>query len=403
MTKIPTWIRGRAAALVCGLVAVIAVVANQWASRWPELRLSHLLHVADTDPIAELIRRIDPGFHFVSSVEHYDGVYYYAIAVDPFATGEAHNLIDMAAYRYGSPLWGWLAGLFSGGHAPLLPLVFWLMTLAAVFAAAYLLSRVVSWSGGSPWWGLAVAATPGMLYSSFTVLTEPMQVALICAVLLWWRRGERGSAWVLALLMVATCLLKQQLVLVAAALVVHGVIQLAMGNKVRITRFLALLAGPAAYVSWLLFSRTQFTAEQLDYDAGSIGWPFVGWLETFKMASYIRGMDPYAMQIGTTAPSGMIATGVLLLIGTAVGLRRLDALGVLVGLMTGMVFCLGWLTLMHPHELYRIPAVAVVLALASIGVGGRRASPAWQALRNRFRNDATAEGEYRPKYLKPTR
>lgn len=364
-----TWLAQRWQALVCGLITVAAVVLNQWASRWPELRLSHLLHVADTDPLAGLIRTIDPDFRFVSGVEHYDGVYYYAIAVDPFATGEAHQLIDMAAYRYGSPLWGWLAGLFSGGHAPLLPVVFWLMTLASVFAAAYLLSRLVSWNGGSPWWGLAVAASPGMLYSSFTVLTEPLQVVLICATLLWWRRGERGSPWVLALLVVATCLLKQQLVLVALALLLDSVVKMLRGRPFRWGRTVAVLAGPAAYVGWITIVRQQFTGEQLIYDAGSIGWPFVGWLETFQMASYIRGADPYAMQIGTTAASGMIATGVILLIGTVAGLRRLDALGLLVTLQTGLVFCLGWLTLLHPHELYRIPAVPVVMALASIGIG----------------------------------
>lgn len=364
---------GRLVAVLCGLVAVVAALVNQWASRWPQLRLSQLLHVADTDPLADLIRRIDPDFQFVTGVEHYDGVYYYAIALDPFATGQAHDLIDLAAYRYGSPLWGWLAGLFSGGHAPLLPVAFWVMGLASMFAAGYLLSRLVAWNGGSPWWGLAVAASPGLLYSSFTVLTEPLQVALVCAVLLWWRRGDRGSAWVLALLLVATCLLKQQLVLVAAALFIDAVVRMFRGRPVRLGQLLAIVAGPAAYLTWTTLIRRQFTAEQLTYDAGNIGWPFVGWLETFEFASYLRVGDPYAMQIGTTAPSGLIATAVILLIGTVAGLRRLDALGWLVTLQAGLVFCLGWLTLLHPHEMFRIPAVPVVFALASIGIGMRRA------------------------------
>lgn len=358
-------------ALVCGAVAVIVGVFTQWASRWPELHLSQLLHVADTDPIAELVRVLDPDFRFVTGVEHYDGVYYYAIALDPFASGQAHDLIDLAGYRYGSPLWGWLGGLFSFGNAAALPLVFWLMTLASLFAAGYLLSRLVARHGGSGWWGLVVAASPGMLYSSTTLLTEPLQLAMVCAVLLWWGRGERGSAWVLAGLVVLTCLLKQQLVLVPVALLLHAAYRMLRGRRTGLTRVLALAAGPAAYLAWTSFIRSRFTPDQLTYDDGNIGFPFVGWLQTFEFASYLRVGDPYSMQIGTTAPAGIAATAVILAAGAVAGLWRRDALGFVVVLQAGLVTCLGWLTLLHPHELFRIPSVPVALALASVAVGLR--------------------------------
>ena len=39
-----------------------------------------------------------------------------------------------------------------------------------------------------------------------------------------------------------------------------------------------------------------------------------------------------------------------------------------------LVACLGWLTLLHPHEMFRIPSVPVALALASLAIGLRRAS-----------------------------
>lgn len=361
-------------ALVCGAVAVLVAVLTQWASRWPELHVSQLLHIADTDAIAQLVRELDPDFKFVTGVEHYDGVYYYAIALDPFALGQAHDLIDLAGYRYGSPLWGWLAGLFSLGNPVALPLVFWFMTLASLFGAGYLLSRLVASGGGSAWWGLAVAASPGLLYSSTTLLTEPMQLAMVCAILLWWGRGEKGSAWVLAALVVVTCLLKQQLILVPFALLLHTAYRMLRGRSVNWPGAVALVAGPAAYFGWSFFVRTRFSAEQLAYSAGNIGFPFLGWLQTFEFASYLRVGDPYSMQIGTTAPAGLAATAVVLAIGAVAGLHRRDALGFVVVLQAGLVACLGWLTLLHPHEMFRIPSVPVALALASLAIGLRRAS-----------------------------
>lgn len=371
MTRTPG-IGGRVVSLVCGAVAVVVALFAQWASRWPELHLSQLLHVADTDPIADLIRGLDPDFRFVTGVEHYDGVYYYAIALDPFATGQAHDLIDLAGYRYGSPLWGWLGGLFSFGNPVALPLVFWLMGLASIFGAAYLLSRLVASGGGSAWWGLAVAASPGMLYSSTTLLTEPLQLAMVCAVLLWWARGDRANPWVLAALVVLTCLLKQQLVLVPVALLLHAGHLMLRGRRTGLVRVLALAAGPAAYLAWASFIRTRFSPEQLTYDDGNIGLPFLGWLQTFEFASHLRVGDPYSMQIGTTAPAGITATAVILVAGAAAGLYRRDALGFVVVLQAALVTCLGWLTLLHPHELFRIPSVPVALALASVAIGLRR-------------------------------
>ena len=41
----------------------------------------------------------------------YDGAYFYAIARDPIATGQAHRLLNEAPYYWGHPAYGWLAWL----------------------------------------------------------------------------------------------------------------------------------------------------------------------------------------------------------------------------------------------------------------------------------------------------
>ena len=60
--------------------------------------------------------------------------------------------------------------------------------------------------GASPWWGLAVAASPGLLFSASGALTEPLQVALVCAALLVWG-SPRAQPGLLAGLLVVRFLL----------------------------------------------------------------------------------------------------------------------------------------------------------------------------------------------------
>lgn len=361
----------RAIALVCGGLAAFVALFTQWASRRPHFHPSLLLNVADTDQIAPLIRDTDPSFQFVSASDHYDGIYFYAMARDPFALGPAHDLIDMAAYRYGHPLYSWVAGILSFGQVGLLPWVFWFLSLASMAAAAIMVSLLVHRLGGSAWWGLVVAASPGMLFSASTALTEPAQVALVCAVVLVWLR-EKPNPWLLGGLLVATCLTKEQLVLVPIALLVDLAIKVAKGQAVGWGRLGALAAGPLALGVWLVYVRGQFTAEQLKYDAGNVGMPFLGWFETFDMAGGMRSAGFFESQIGSTATPGLIATGVVMAAAAVVGLLRRDALGWVVVLQAGLVACLGWRTTLYPHEMFRIPAVALVLAMALLAVGPLR-------------------------------
>lgn len=366
--------------LVCGVVAAVVALFTQWASRRPDFHPSLLLNVAESDAIADSIRGADPAFQFVAPSDHYDGVYFYAMARDPFAMGIEHDLIDLAAYRYGHPLYSWVAGLLSGGQAAWLPWVFWAMSVASMFAAAFLVSRLVRTLGGSPWWGLAVAASPGLLFSASTALTEPAQVALVCASLLLWMRSSR-SLW-LGIVLVAVCLTKEQLVLVPLALLVAPVFEWRRGTRIDWARLGALAAGPAALGGWLIFIRSRFTADQQSYDDGNVGWPLTGWLETFNMAGNLRSGGFEASQIGSTTPSGLIATAVVLGAATVVGVLRRDALAWVVIFQVGLISCLGWRTLLFPHEMFRIPSVALLLAVVLLAVGARRPAREREVLPN---------------------
>ncbi len=361
---------------MCAMLAVVATAVDQWMSHWPDFRLSLLLDVPASRPIAGYIRQLDPSFTFSVPGESYDGVYYWAMAVDPLARGTAHNLIDLSGYRYGHPFLGWMASLLSLGNAQWLPEVFWFLSLATMAAAAWFASRLANQMGGSPWIGLVVAASPGLVFSATSALTEPLQVALVLAALLVWMRHRLSRPVLLAAILVATCLTKEQLVLLPCALALEfGIDWLRHRGRLDWRALPVLAVGPLALLAWRAYLRTVMTVEQMDYpEANNIGAPFSQWRLLLDYATMLRNPDDPGAQIGGTAPTLIVATGVVLVLGAVVGLGRLDALGFLVTFLTGLMTCLGWRTLMFPHESLRTPCVALTLALVSLLVGTGRGS-----------------------------
>ncbi|WP_427846930.1 ArnT family glycosyltransferase [Corynebacterium antarcticum] len=351
----------RLTGLITAGIAVVAAVAAQVASHRPVFHHSLLLNVTEGEPLAQLIRAEDPAFRFTTGADHYDGVYLWAMARDPFASGQAHELIDLAAYRYGHPFYSWMASLLAFGQPRLLSTAFWILGLASIGTAAYLVSRLAASHGCSPWWGLLVAASPGLLFSSTTDLTEPFQLALVTGLLLAWRARVHPT-WIAVLCMVI-CLSKEQLVLVPAALGIHLLSLMVRDRRLYWRRALALATGPIALAAWLPFIRSHFSADQLTYDDGNIGMPVIGWLRIFDLAGSMRvSGDMNSSQIGSTAVPALIALAVLMLAAAVIGLIRRDELGLIVATQAVLVSCLDWRTLFFPHEMYRIPAVPALLA-----------------------------------------
>lgn len=348
--------------VVCGVVAAVVTVVCQLLAHPSPFHPSRLLSVASADPLATYLAQRDPSFVFTTPADHYDGIYYLAVALDPFATGQAHDLIDLAAYRYGHPLHGWLGGLLSLGQPTAMPWVFWGLSVASMVAAAVLVSLLARRLGGSPWLGLLVCLMPGLLFSASTALTEPGQVALICALLLAWGAERRNWALIVAL-GVAVCLMKEQLVLVPVALGLAELLRWIRTRSFDWRPIPALLAGPVVLAAWLWYVRTRFTAEQSTYDDGNVGAPVVGWAETFGFANQLRTGDFLSSQIGSTAVPGLIAVAAVLLAASVVGVVQRSDLGFVVLLQAVLISTLGWRTLLYPHEMFRIPSVALCLAV----------------------------------------
>jgi hypothetical protein len=79
---------------VCAAAALLSAAGGVAASlHWVEWDTSALVRMHDTLPLAKLATRSDPGFRLRTNSGFYDGAYFYAIARDPLATGEAHQLL----------------------------------------------------------------------------------------------------------------------------------------------------------------------------------------------------------------------------------------------------------------------------------------------------------------------
>src|SRR6478735_2406729 len=169
-------------ALIAAGVAFLTVVSTQGGI--PEA--SALVKLADTDGLAATARATDPDFVLVNPQQHYDGVYYYAIARDPLLLGDEHTKIDQGAYRYGHPMYGWAARVVSLGNDRLVPAALLILSLLGIGFAAWATSRLSVMFGRTPWGGLLIAASPGLLYAASVSTTECFAAGLIALTLLAW-------------------------------------------------------------------------------------------------------------------------------------------------------------------------------------------------------------------------
>jgi hypothetical protein len=114
------------------VAATLAVIPSLRPAGWD---VTALPRVASNTPLGADARRIDPGFRTVQAGA-YDGQFYWAIALDPLATGSIHRAVDEPSYRYGHPLYGWLGWIFSAGQGTAAAAALLAVGLASLGAAA---------------------------------------------------------------------------------------------------------------------------------------------------------------------------------------------------------------------------------------------------------------------------
>jgi len=352
---------GAAAVAACG-VAVFAVLST------PGWRLSTLVRMSRPEPIAALARKADPNFSFVDRQAHYDGVYFYAMALDPFGRGEAHTLIDRPAYRYGHVGYSWLAGIASFGRASALPAALLGVGLLAAGVAGFAASLLATELGLSGWFGLAVALSPGIVFAITADTSEPVGLALTLLGLLWWIRGR----WIFgAVALAAACMTKEPLAVVPAGLAIWELLERARGrgSQCLVGRLGALAAGPALLLGWFVYLRATFGLWPFQQQPNVLTFPFAGWLNSIRRAAALATGSYYRMQVGNAAISLLAVVGAALLIGICFSRRLRTPVEPVFILSAILISSLTWLGAMHPKDLFREAAVTMVLL--PLAIAGR--------------------------------
>ena len=357
-------------AAVCGLVALAVGFAAIWISLLAgNGRLSSLIRMAPDDPIAELVR-FDPDFSFTGA--HYDGIYFFAMALDPLATGRAHELIDLAANRYGHPAYSWVAGLLALFDPRRVVLTLAAVNLVGLFVAGSAASRVASLLGRSPWLGLTVAVSPGLLFAAANDTSEVFGAALMFLVLWAWLGGRFGLA---GALIVPLCFAKEHLLLVPVGLALWETVVLRRGGDraTFLRRLLVLVPGPVLYASWLVYVHSRFGIWSFtEGDNLVLPFPLVGWYESLRMAADMALGDFGEMQIGTASIALQAAALAAVLIGVARALRLRTPVDAAFLLLAVLTVYLRWTQLMYPKDLIRgLAFIAALLPFVVFAVARR--------------------------------
>ena len=358
------------ATIACSLLALVigAIAAGNIMASY-EFRASSLVRMAADDPIAAIAREAEPNFVFYSGGSHYDGIYFYAIALDPLALGEEHELIDLPGARYGHPLYGWVAGFLSFGDPRLVPdamLAINLISIAVLAAAVSLLAKDLGWS---PWAGLLVPMNPGLIYAITVSTSEVLgNCLMVLALLAWFRRRLTIASFLLIFL----CLAKEPYVLVPASLFLWELIKWVKGQRSpdMWERLTLVSLGPIALLIWEVHLRFALGFWAFEEDFFVLSVPFVGWAETMVQSAVANnGIDFNQYQIESAVVPILIPLGVAMVAAVIYAGRLRTPIDLIVIGMVLLNFSLTWLNLFYLKDLIRqMSTIFLLLPAAFAGV-----------------------------------
>jgi hypothetical protein len=338
---------------------------------WQAWDTASLVRMRASLPIAQLAVRDQPDFPLRKRSGFYDGAFFYAIARDPLATGEAHGLmtqttfdsrhqVNEAPYYWGHPAYGWLAWLASGGGRPrAIPdalLAVGLLSILIAGAAASGLARAIGWS---PWGGLAVALNPGLVLAVDHDTSEPLGAALLLLGLVVYARGRR--AWAVGLF-AALCFVKEPLVLVPLAL--------AAWELWRTRRPPLVAAAVVPAVLWWLYVRIHLGAFPSGQGGQRLVAPLSGWWRGLLDAasqSWNKGVD--TAQLGEAAVPLIVVVGLAIVVGCIYAFRARTAVDVVFLALALLYACITSKGVQYPKDLMR--ELALVLTLLPFVIAAR--------------------------------
>ena len=341
--------------LVGAIAVVVCSVAVGFSLQVQDWRVSGLVRMDDEDSIAPFARRHDRSFAFVPE-GHYDGVYFYAMTIDPFGRGETHELIDRPAYRYGHVGYSWVSWLFSLGRPRLVPSALLAVALAAAGIAGYAASRLAGHLGWSPWAGLAVALQPGLVYSVTVLTSEAVGFAVVGLALLSWLEERE---WPALVLLAFAGIVKEPFVLVPVGLFVFD---LARRRPDLWRRALLLGASLVPFAVWNAYIYKTLGITSFHDSASPLDFPW-GWAKSMREAAQM-GLQGYEYtQIGTIALPILVIAFFLMFVGVIRAMRLRSVLDPIFILQFLLVISLSGAALTYPKDFFRTIAFPLALVI----------------------------------------
>jgi hypothetical protein len=302
-------------------------------------------------------------------------VYYYAIGIDPVARGGAHELIDLAAHRYGHPAYGWLAWLASFGRPELVPWALFVLNVIAMGVTAYFVALMArEFFDASPWWGLMIAANPGLLFAVTADTSEALSAAVLAVSLWLWLKGRFGVA---AFFLAFLCFFKYQLLLVPIGLGLWEVLRFLRGERDgSLRKLLPLLAiGPGLFLVWQFYVHSVFGEWPTGLGPEFLSIPPIGFLETIGQLGNIKQPLDDASQLVAAQLPIVMAVFAITLVGLVRCIRFRNELESVLILQLLFVLALNDWTLYFPKDMIRALAIPFALMFAVFAAKNPGARP----------------------------
>lgn len=153
----------------------------------------------------------------------YDGQYYYAVAVDPANAADYMTRDDNAGYIYSRPLYPFLSRLVSLGQHEIVPYAMLLINVSAVVLGTVAIAAWLRRNDSSPWFSVLFGLYPGLVFSVFRDLTEPLAYGLVAIALWVFDPRDRRRVAAAAVILAFAALTRETVVLftlIAAAVLV---------------------------------------------------------------------------------------------------------------------------------------------------------------------------------------
>lgn len=198
----------------------------------------------------------------------YDGQFYYAIAGDPFATGDGPRHVDAPAYRYQRILYPLAARVAALGQRAWLPVTMVLVNVAALLWGTWLVAGYLQRHGQLPQLALVFGLTSGLLLALYRDLTDVLAVTLLVASFVAHDRQRHGwSAVALAL----AALSRETMIIAAPLLAAEHWFR---RRDARAAACVVLACLP--FIAWQGYLAYRFQTLSGTAVAGNVTWPLTG-------------------------------------------------------------------------------------------------------------------------------